>query len=247
LVVAELSALVARHPVLAPLEETLDEALSMLSACYRDGGMVLVCGNGGSAADAEHISAELMKGMTRRRPITEATTQALRTHLPADLAGYLAENLEEALPTVSLSGQTSLLTAISNDTAGDMTFAQQVYGYGRPGDVLWALSTSGRSRNVVLAAATAKAMGLRVLALTGEPGRPLGEFADIWVRVPESAVAAVQELHLPIYHALCGALEEAFFSVADPLEPGQPARTSRPGRAPVASPSSNVTSPATTV
>jgi D-sedoheptulose 7-phosphate isomerase len=125
---------------------------------------------------------------------------------------YLSQHLEGALPAIALSAHSAVVTAIQNDTAGDMAFAQQVYGYGRPGDLLWALSTSGRSRNVVLAAATATAAGMKVLAFTGEVESPLGELASVTVRAPASNTPLVQELHLPIYHALCEAVEQVFFS-----------------------------------
>ena len=155
-----------------------------------------------------------MKGMERPRPVPDGVRSALAAAAPpgfADDAAYLADRLELALPTVSLTSQTSLLTAVANDTAADMAIAQQVSGYGRPGDTFWALSTSGRSRNMVLGALAAKAAGVGVLALTGEPGEPLGGLADVWVKVPVQDVAGAQELHLAVYHALCAALEEEFF------------------------------------
>ena len=136
----------------------------------------------------------------------------------ADDAAYLADRLEEALRAVSLNSQIGLLSAVANDTGADMSIAQQVYGYGRPGDTFWALSTSGRSRNIVLGAIAAKAVGVAVLALTGEPGEPLGGLADVWVRVPTGNVARAQELHLAAYHALCGALEEEILRVTRKIE-----------------------------
>jgi D-sedoheptulose 7-phosphate isomerase len=155
-----------------------------------------------------------MKGMERRRPVSDAARGALAAASPTEFtedATYLADRLEMALRAVSLNCQTGLLTAMANDTAADMAIAQQVHGYGRPGDAYWALSTSGRSRNMVLGAIAAKAVGVNVLALTGEPGEPLGALADVWVKVPAQEVARVQELHMAIYHALCAALEEEFF------------------------------------
>jgi D-sedoheptulose 7-phosphate isomerase len=172
---------------------------------------VLVCGNGGSAADAEHIVGELMKTMSRSRRLSAPERQAFQDKVPGADGVYLSEHLEGALATIALGAHSSLATAIQNDTAGDMVFAQQVYGYGRPEDVLWAFSTSGRSRNVVLAATTAVAAGMKVLAFTGESDGPLGQIATVAVKVPASSTPEVQEFHLPIYHALCEALEQRFF------------------------------------
>ncbi len=206
--------LVVRHPVLEPVAAQLDAAIGLLLRPLAGGGTVYVGGHGGSAADADHIVGELMKGMERRRPVPAGTRTALAAAAPpefAEEAAYLADRLELALRAVSLTSQTGLLTAVANDTAADMAVAQQVNGYGRPGDTFWALSTSGRSRNMVLGAIAARAAGLGVLALTGDPGEPLGALADVWVKVPARDVARVQELHLPVYHALCAALEEEFF------------------------------------
>jgi D-sedoheptulose 7-phosphate isomerase len=206
--------LLERHPELRPTAAQLDAAFDLLVQTYKAGGTVYVGGNGGSAADAEHIVGELMKGMERRRPVTAEIRAALVAAAPAALADeatYLGDRLEGALRTVSLNSQIGLVSAVANDTGADMSMAQQVYGYGRRNDTFWALSTSGRSRNVVLAAIAAKAAGVAVLALTGEPGEPLGGLADVWVRVPTQNVARAQELHLAVYHALCGSLEEEFF------------------------------------
>lgn len=211
-----LASLFGRHPELRPLEGPVAAAYETLRTAFRGDHRALVCGNGGSAADAEHIVGELMKSMLVRRPVPTEVTDALAGTAPPELgeeARYLSEHLEGALPAISLGSQTSLLSAVANDTAADMVFAQQVHGYGRPGDVLWALSTSGRSRNVVLAALTARAQGMRVVALTGEPGEPLGDLADVWIRVPAASPADAQELHVAVYHSLCAALETEIFGV----------------------------------
>ena len=211
---ASLTGLVERHPVLEPVAAQLDAAFSLLVGTFAGGGTVYVGGNGGSAAGADHIVGELMKGMERRRPVPAGTRSALSAAAPPDLAedaAYLADRLEVALRAVSLTSQTGLLTAVANDTAADMAIAQQVNGYGRPGDTFWTLSTSGRSRNMVLGAIAARAAGVGVLALTGDPGEPLGGLADVWVKVPAQDVARVQELHLAVYHTLCAAREEEFF------------------------------------
>ena len=211
---AHVAGLMERHPELGPAAPQLDAAFDLLVRTFAGGGTVYVGGNGGSAADAEHIVGELMKGMERRRPVAAGTRSALIAAAPPDFAedaAYLADRLESALRAVSLTSQTGLVTAVANDTAGDMAIAQQVHGYGRRGDTFWALSTSGRSRNMVLGAIAARAAGVGVLALTGDPGEPLGGLADVWVKVPARDVARVQELHLAVYHALCAALEEEFF------------------------------------
>ncbi len=202
---AILGDLLRRHPELDAT--AVRAAFALLAAAFLAGGKVLVCGNGGSAADAEHIVGELMKGMNTRRTAPAFVRAALP---PGELGEYLADRLEQALPAISLVSQAGLITAIGNDTAADLVFAQQVLGYGRPGDVLWAISTSGRARNVMLAAVTARAAGLRVLAMTGAGGLPLGDHADVQIAVPGETTPAVQELHLPVYHALCAALEAQF-------------------------------------
>jgi D-sedoheptulose 7-phosphate isomerase len=211
---AQFAGLVERHPELGSVTVQLDAAFGLLVRTFAGGGTVYVGGNGGSAADAEHIVGELMKGMERRRPVPAGTRKALAAAAPPDFAedaAYVADRLELALRAVSLTSQTGLLTAVANDTAADMAIAQQLHGYGRPGDTFWALSTSGRSRNMVLGAIAARAAGVGVLALTGDPGEPLGGLADVWIKVPAGDVARVQELHLAVYHSLCAALEQEFF------------------------------------
>ncbi len=211
---ADFAGLLSRHPELAPVRSDIEAAFSLLTRAIETGGTVYVGGNGGSAADAEHIVGELMKGMEHRRPLGGPERAALRHSAPGPLAceaDYLAERLEGALRAVCLTSQSGLLSAVANDTAGDMGMAQQIHGYGRRGDVFWALSTSGRSRNVVLASLAARAAGMHVLALTGAAGERLGSLADAWVAVPATEVAAVQELHQPIYHALCAALEQRYW------------------------------------
>ena len=202
-----LAALGVRYPALDAVLPAVRDAFDLLAGAFRAGGKLLVCGNGGSAADADHIAAELMKGMSKRRRLPHEVSRQLRAALPPELADYLGGHLEPSLPAVSLVGAASLISAVANDTAPDMVFAQQVHGYGRPGDVLWVISTSGRSRTTVLAAAVARADGLRVLALTGRDPAAVGELADVCVAVPADDTAEVQELHRPVYHALCQALE----------------------------------------
>ena len=202
-----------RYPILMPQRESLEDAFEILARCLRAGSTVYVCGNGGSAADAEHIVGELMKGISRRRPISLSERERLLAAVPGfeEETAYLADRLDGALRAVCLSSQTSLLTAVANDLGPDVVFAQPVFGYGRAGDVLWAISTSGRSRNVILATIAARARSMAVIALTGEEGLPLGSLADAWIRVPARDTSSAQELHVPVYHALCRALEESCF------------------------------------
>jgi len=207
-----LTSLVRRRPEIAPVTAQVQAAFDLLRTAFAGGHKLLTCGNGGSGADAGHIVGELMKGMSRRRPLQRDETAAFDVVASDEQRGYLLAHLERALPVIDLGSHQALLSAIGNDTAGDMGFAQQVVGYGRPGDVLWGLSTSGRSRNVILAAATARARGLSVLAFTGCSPSPLSELADVSVLVPAKSTPEVQELHLPIYHALCEMLEAFFFS-----------------------------------
>jgi D-sedoheptulose 7-phosphate isomerase len=167
-----------------------------------------VCGNGGSAADSEHIVGELAKPCALPRLLPPEVAAALRA---AGDDGYLASSLRGGLPVLSLVSQSALLTAIANDQAADLAFAQQVIAYGRPGDLLWALSTSGTSASVLHALRTARALGLRTLGLTG-PGGELTGLCDVLVRVPGDATPQIQELHLPVYHALCLAIEAERFS-----------------------------------
>ena len=192
-----------RYPQLGGCRDEIAKALGLLLTCYRNGGQVLVCGNGGSAADAEHIVGELLKKFKRHR--------AIEASVAAKLPPELAAKLEGALPAVSLVSMCGILTAFANDVAWETAFAQQVYGLGRAGDVLIALSTSGNSANCVNAALVARAKGLKVVALTGAGGGRLGAVADAAVTVPETETYKVQELHLPVYHALCASVEEALF------------------------------------
>jgi D-sedoheptulose 7-phosphate isomerase len=206
-----LSSLLERYPTLRSCERELRAAFDLLVAVYRGGNKLLVCGNGGSAADSEHIVAELMKGFLKRRPISAA--DAAKLDGAAGAAGKeIASRLQGALAAISLPSQMSLLTATANDGDYDLTFAQQVYGLGRAGDALLAISTSGKSKNVCNAVIVAKAFGLKSIALTGKSGGDLAPLADVAIKVPSDNVAEIQELHLPVYHWLSTELEAEFFS-----------------------------------
>ena len=192
-----------RYPQLKGCEGEIAKAFDLLLACYKNGGKVLTCGTGGSAADAEHIVGELLKKFRKHRDVDSAVAAKLPSELVAKLEG--------ALPAVSLVSMSGILTAFANDVAWETAFAQQVYGLGKPGDVLIALSTSGNSANCVNAARVAKAKGLKVISMTGVGGGKLSDLADAVIKVPETETYKIQELHLPIYHALCAELEGALF------------------------------------
>jgi len=201
--------LVRRYPALDPCAATMQAALDLLVTAFENGGKLLLCGNGGSTADCDHIVGELMKAFMRPRPIPAAHRAALGRLGAEGLV--LADVIQGGLPCVALTGHTALNFAIANDVRADVTFAQQVYVLGRAGDIVWGLSTSGNSRNVVNAFRVAPMLGLRTLAFTGQGGGLLGQMADVAVRVPATTTAEIQELHLPAYHAICAALEEHFF------------------------------------
>lgn len=205
------TALLERYPILQPCEKDLTAAFDLLAAAYKNGNKLLVCGNGGSAADSEHIVGELMKGFLKRRPLSAEHVAKLEESGGA--AGkVIAARLQGTLAAISLPSQMSLLTATANDGDFDMVFAQQVYGLGRPGDVLLAISTSGRSNNVCNAVVVARTFGLKSIVLTGKSGGDLAPLADVAINVPSDNVAEIQELHLPVYHWLSTELEAVFFS-----------------------------------
>ena len=194
-----------KHTYMQELEPELRAAAELLKAAYLDGGKLLVCGNGGSSADADHIVGELMKAFRIRRPLDERT----RTELSG--AGQLADKLEGALPAINLSAHTALITAQSNDVGADYVYAQQVIGYGRPGDVLLGISTSGNSRNVLYAAEAARARGMRTIGLTGRDGGKMKERFDLLLRAPADSTEDIQDIHSTLYHILCAALENEFW------------------------------------
>ena len=200
--------LVTRYPAMLGLRDNVAEATEQIIAAYRGGHRILVCGNGGSAADSLHIVGELMKAFVCPRHLPAAWREKLASCAHGD---YITHNLQMALPAISLVSEAGLLTAYANDVAPDMNFAQQVFGQGQAGDVLIAISTSGNSANVLYAAEVARAMGITVVALTGRSGGKLRELADVLINVPEDETFKIQELHLPVYHALCLAVEAEFY------------------------------------
>jgi D-sedoheptulose 7-phosphate isomerase len=202
--------LIQRYPDLSEALPSILQAAQMLQTCFAGGGKLLVCGNGGSAADSEHIVGELMKGFYLKRPVPSGFRERLVASYP-EAGAYLADHLQGALPAISLVSHTSLITAVLNDVAGDMIFAQQVYGYGRPGDVLLGISCSGNAADVLHAFRVARALDVKTLGLTGRSGGGMPPLCDGLLRVGLDSIPDIQERHLAIYHALCAHLEERFF------------------------------------
>lgn len=202
--------LLQRYPELESVKESIGEAFDVLAECYEKQGKLLVAGNGGSAADSEHIVGELMKSFVLDRRVEPGFASALRS-VDATLGEALSNHLQGALPAIALDGHLALTTAYMNDCEPLLCFAQQLYGYGKTGDVFLGISTSGNSKNILYAAVTARAKGMKVIGLTGEKESRLSAISDVCIRVPQSETYKVQELHLPIYHCLCLMLEEHFF------------------------------------
>ena len=199
-----------RYPALKIVEDDIARAYQILEDSYKNGGKLLVAGNGGSAADAEHIVGELMKGFKLpRKPQSDFADKLIREN--AELGAVLAENLQGALPAIALDGHSALSTAYMNDCEPLLCFAQQVNGYGKMGDVFLGISTSGNSKNVLYAATTAHAKGMKVIGLTGAKSSKLEQMSDVCIKVPQTETYMIQELHLPVYHCLCLMLEDEFF------------------------------------
>ena len=203
--------LVERYPSLESAKNDIVTAYLLLEESYKNGGKFLVAGNGGSAADAEHIVGELMKGFKLpRKPEADFAEKLVEEN--QELGSVLAENLQGALPAIALDGHPALSTAYMNDCEPLLCFAQQVNGYGKSGDVFLGISTSGNSKNVLYAATTAHAKGMKVIGLTGAKDSKLKDMSDVCIKVPQTETYMIQELHLPIYHCLCLMLEDKFFA-----------------------------------
>ena len=202
--------LLSRYPQLAPCADAIDAVLQHLVHCYSHGGKLLVCGNGGSCADADHIVGELMKGFMRKRPLDAEIARALQG-VDAQAGGELARSLQRALPAINLCAQAAVLTAFGNDVGFELAYAQLTLGYAAEGDVLLCISTSGNSVSVVNAAIAGKARGAVVLGLTGRDECALDRYCDAVIHAPETETYKIQELHLPVYHYLCAETERHFF------------------------------------
>lgn len=202
--------LIKRYPVLESCKQDIINAYLIMEECYENDGKLLVAGNGGSAADSEHIAGELMKRFKIQRPVSEEYANRLVEIDPKRGPG-LAKNLERSLMAIPLVAHEALTTAYINDVDGLGVFAQQLMGFGRNGDVFLGISTSGNSKNIMNATVVARASGIKVIALTGANGGELAEVSDVAIKVPETETYMIQELHLPVYHCLCLMLEDKFF------------------------------------
>lgn len=214
-VLGRLDSLMERYPALACCRADIEAAYTVFQHTYQEDGKLLIAGNGGSAADAEHMVGELMKSFKLPRKLPEDYAKKLVTADP-ELGKVLAQQLQSALPAIALDGHLALSTAYMNDCEPLLCFAQQVNGFGQPQDVFLGISTSGNSKNLLYAAATARAKGMKVIGLTGEKDSRLAALSDVCVKVPQTETYLVQELHLPVYHCWCLMLEEFFFGCAVP-------------------------------
>lgn len=195
--------IMARYPCLKACREDIEAAAEILVKAAQSGGKILLCGNGGSAADCAHISGELLKGFLQKRPVREG-------ELP-ELEEEIRSRLQRGIPAIPLPDLDAALTAFSNDVDASLSYAQLIFALGRKNDVFWGISTSGNALNVCAAAKTAKAIGMRTIGLCGQSGGTLAALCDCCIRVPEAETYRVQELHLPVYHALCAGCEEELF------------------------------------
>lgn len=211
-VLKHIDTLIDRYPKLIVCKDDIIKAYELLEEAYLQDRKMLVCGNGGSASDSEHIVGELMKEFKLKRKVYADQAVAMKAIDP-EMGETLAENLQGALPAICLTGHSSLTTAFMNDANADLVFAQQVNGYGKANDVFLGISTSGNSKNVCYAAITAKSKGLKVIGLTGQKESKMTKLGDCCIRVPETETYKIQELHLPVYHCLCLMLEDHFFGV----------------------------------
>ena len=202
--------LIERYPVLSENEKDIRSFCEFLINCYEWGGKLLVCGNGGSCADAEHIAGELMKGFLKKRPLSNEQKEKMISVAP-ELETIDLNMLQQGLPVFALNSGAALTTAFANDCDPDLIYAQQVLAVGRKGDVFLGISTSGNAKNVCAAAAVAKSLGIKTVALSGKDGGKLKKVCDVSIVVPEDETFMIQELHLPVYHAICATVEEHFF------------------------------------
>ena len=209
-VLRNIDTLMNRYPVLSECRDSIVKAYYILEECYKEDKKLLIAGNGGSAADSEHIAGELMKRFKTARPIPEELSKKIKEIDPVR-GENLANNLERGLMAIPLVAHEALTTAYINDVDGLGVFAQQLYGFGRVGDVFLGISTSGNSKNIMSATVVARALGIKVIGLTGKDGGELAKVADVTIKVPATETYMIQELHLPVYHCLCLMLEDRFF------------------------------------
>ena len=209
-IIKHIDTLLARYPQLEVCKDDIISAYEIMEACFSSDHKLLIAGNGGSAADSEHIAGELMKRFKTPRPVPRDFAEKLKS-IDSERGENLAHNLERGLMAIPLVAHEALSTAYINDVDGLGVFAQQLYGFGRPGDVFLGISTSGNSKNVMSATVVARALNIKVIGLTGANGGELASVADVAIKVPETETYMIQELHLPVYHCLCLMLEDRFF------------------------------------
>jgi len=202
--------LIIRYPALENIENDIENAVAALEKVFRSGGKLLLCGNGGSASDCEHIVGELMKTFIKKRPLSVEEKEIFSSNFD-EQGTYISENLQRSLPAISLPSQSSIFTAFVNDVQPDLIYAQLAYGYGTKGDALIGITTSGNSKNIINAVIAAKAKGMITIGLTGANHCKLDEYCDIVIHAPETETYKVQEYHLPIYHYICAELERRMF------------------------------------
>ncbi len=205
-----LESLFVDYPQLSVCREDIEKAFGIMKDCYEGSGKILICGNGGSAADSEHIVGELMKGFKMKRAICDNDCERIREAFPEN-AQFISASLQRAIPAISLVSQTSIISAFVNDVSAEMVFAQQVYGYYKEKDITIGLSTSGNAGNVLNAIRLTKALGGKTIGFTGESGGKMKEYCDVTIKVPAAETYRVQEYHLPVYHTLCAMLEAELF------------------------------------
>lgn len=199
-----------RYPTLLSIKNNLENTTNAIIDCFEKGGKLLICGNGGSCADADHIVGELMKGFLKKRPVPYELKQEMQKNNP-QIKDDILDKLQMGLPAIALPSFTALNSAFCNDVDPELIYAQALMGLGNKNDILLCISTSGNSKNVFAAAEVGKALGLKIIGLTGANGGKLNEISDICITVPETETFKVQELHLPVYHYLCAEIEEYFF------------------------------------
>ncbi len=198
--------LLERYPCLEECRADILNAFEIFGRCHDNGGKILCCGNGGSAADCDHFAGELLKGFLKKRPLSEAEKKSFDDE-------FIADNLQKGIPVISLCAHAALMTAFENDAVPSLVFAQQVYAYAKPEDVLLCFSTSGNSENIAYAAKTARAAKIKVISVTGKRESALSALSDVCIRLPETETFKIQELTLPVYHCLAAMLEEKYFEI----------------------------------
>lgn len=207
---------IMRHAGLECNRRAIEDSVGILLECYKSGGKLLVCGNGGSAADSEHIVGELMKSFVKERPLSGKMQERITGQTKKAEEKEILQKLQKGLPAIALVSQSALQSAVQNDVDAKLIYAQQVLGYGKKEDIFLGISTSGQSENVVMAAYVARALGMKVIGLTGKSGGSMAGLSDVLINVPAEKTWEVQEYHLPVYHLICAAVENEIFGGEEP-------------------------------